>query len=819
MVLVVEVLTYVWLTVGLAGADTITFHDGPAAGRLGLLPPILPDGEVTRGQVFPRHSRPHLDLPRPSATSRGLHDAPGTPRAGGQEGQPQEERNEDTQTTVTKKKGNNSYTQVVSTPQYARSKRKTRDLLPDFEPFPEHLGDLAGEGLHDQELEDDFLLLPLPYSSKWSRMEEKRSRSGRGRGHRRRHRVRHGKRRREKENSELLLPDSDLSFGSVLQEAQGKRTFEATQHHSHSQAPSYLWAVDDKATTENMVQLNQPSGFWPRVGKGEGEGEVKGEGEGEGEGEGPQKHKKPSMPSLSDPNMALSPSPPGPSAPGTPGALTTTSHLTNDSQGAPTTHHTVVSLLTNTTNDVNYRQGPRVSGEGSSTLRTPEDHSWGHKAVVNASIMQADEVTTAADDLHHHAAPSLATKAGNLLPNVTQKPQDSRRDPSESNKRQAIKLGSGARHPSQMNPGTALKNSEHYADPKLMMGPLTVNHSPEKHDNSISESLPTSENLSARQVENNRPEEGVKTEKVGSGEGRREETNGALRVVGSGPPLQLSAPHPFPHVSPGKAATDLRSGRGGAPDTTSGHSSSKDEDEHEDVATLQPSPKPNDVPSDDSTEDVNLHTLLPTASDDVFYPSSLPIQQGLRRAHSSLSTTDSPSGCYSTNDVVVVVFLTSLVNLVAFVLVTVMLCWCSLRGRLASPPPRPLHPDDHNDQLDDDVEEIVAPEGCLEACLPDISYQRHIARGSNLRPSFVVGRALRPLVHPHTPRLSHAVHELLHNLTGPTEEAHRGVGVEEEDGGERGRGEEEKKKIPSRKKSKPRWLKRRSLSLENLTLT
>lgn len=99
------------------------------------------------------------------------------------------------------------------------------------------------------------------------------------------------------------------------------------------------------------------------------------------------------------------------------------------------------------------------------------------------------------------------------------------------------------------------------------------------------------------------------------------------------------------------------------------------------------------------------------------------------------------------------------------------------------------------------------PEGCLEACLPDISYQRHLARGSAIRPSFVVGRALRPLVHGHSPRpLSHAVHELLHNLTAPTD-----PGEEDEEGQER-RGEKGKKRRGC-------LVKRRSLSLENLMLT
>ncbi|KAK8407011.1 hypothetical protein O3P69_007514 [Scylla paramamosain] len=166
-------------------------------------------------------------------------------------------------------------------------------------------------------------------------------------------------------------------------------------------------------------------------------------------------------------------------------------------------------------------------------------------------------------------------------------------------------------------------------------------------------------------------------------------------------------------------------------------------------------------------------------------------------------------GCYSTNDVVVVVFLTSLANMVAFVVVTVTLCWCSLRGR-AAPPSRSSHPDDaRQDSADDDAEETAVPEGCLEACLPDISYQRHLARGSSIRPSFVVGRALRPLVQGHSPRpLSQAVHELLHNLTTQTEVGEEG---EEDEGQER---REEKGK-----KRRGCLLKRRSLSLENLMLT
>ncbi|KAK8718644.1 hypothetical protein OTU49_014581, partial [Cherax quadricarinatus] len=177
----------------------------------------------------------------------------------------------------------------------------------------------------------------------------------------------------------------------------------------------------------------------------------------------------------------------------------------------------------------------------------------------------------------------------------------------------------------------------------------------------------------------------------------------------------------------------------------------------------------------------------------------------------SSSATSPPTTCYTTNDLVVVVLLTTLANLVTFMVVTLALCWWTLRGRLSTTS-RPLnHPDYHlNDDPNDEAEEVVAAEGCLEACLPDISYQRHIARGSNLRPSFVVGRALRPLVHPNPPRLSQAVHELLHNLTTPAEEA-------QPEGSEGERQEEQQKTIKRRKrKNCGLYLKRRSLSLEDL---
>ncbi|KAK3854659.1 hypothetical protein Pcinc_038884, partial [Petrolisthes cinctipes] len=63
-------------------------------------------------------------------------------------------------------------------------------------------------------------------------------------------------------------------------------------------------------------------------------------------------------------------------------------------------------------------------------------------------------------------------------------------------------------------------------------------------------------------------------------------------------------------------------------------------------------------------------------------------------SHSPPSSPPPPlSTCYSTNDIVAVVFLTSLANMVAFVVVTVVLCWCSLRVALPlCPRHRPSDP-------------------------------------------------------------------------------------------------------------------------------
>ncbi|XP_068203480.1 LOW QUALITY PROTEIN: uncharacterized protein [Palaemon carinicauda] len=163
-------------------------------------------------------------------------------------------------------------------------------------------------------------------------------------------------------------------------------------------------------------------------------------------------------------------------------------------------------------------------------------------------------------------------------------------------------------------------------------------------------------------------------------------------------------------------------------------------------------------------------------------------------AAAALAAASSSSSCYSTNDIIVVIFLTSLVNMVVFLVVTLGLCWCSLRGRLNAAPPRAMRADDQrSEDNDEEAEMAVSSEGCLEACLPDISYQRHIARGTTLRPTFVMGRALRPLVSPNPPRLSHAVHELLHTLTNSSDY------------------QQHKKKLT--------LANRRSLSLENLALT
>ncbi|XP_069184947.1 uncharacterized protein [Procambarus clarkii] len=743
----------------------------------------------------------------PRATPRGIYEAPGASRAreAGGDGGGKSGGASDEQAPVTANSEIDAVPRVVAAARYARSKRKTRELLhPPFDSFSQRVEDANRRGAHDTGRGD---YIPFHFSSKWNR------RSGRGRGHRRRHRVRHGKRRREKENSELPLLDTDFSFGSVLQGANTRKSahfYTATppSHTSVGEDQPRLTPMGNTPTTEITLHLNQPSKFTSRIVG------------------GPQKQNS-SMPPHESANITQTlPPPQSPQFPRRLG-VPVVSYRHYVSQGDFTTQDSVGALITPSTVTVSRRQNPSV--DGTPTHQTPTAEDKGLKTLVSdTKLMQRDEVTSAVqreifpDDLQDakaHPTPSVDPLSGSLRPSVTQKPQDSKRDPSESNKRQAIKLGSEPSHTSRRNPKTFAQNSEPYAGLKLLIVPATTTRSDEKHGSMLPESLPPSANISVLKLgrdQANESQEYVNNGEVSSGEHSRGKDSEAT------PTEDVPASQPPPYASQENSPSELRPEQDSvAAAATMAGMTGRNKDGVSGTI-LQLSGPTYDSESEEANEGVPPSTVFPTPTGKVTQPSSLPEVSGnsLVRPHSSLkgaSNSNSPSsssGCYSTNDVVVVVFLTSLANMVAFVLVTVTLCWCSLRGRLASTPPRPLqHPDDPNtDDLDDEAEEIVAQEGCLEACLPDISYQRHIARGSNLRPSFVVGRALRPLVTPHTPRLSQAVHELLHTLTAPTEDPHAEGGDANPDKGE--------KMAKKKKKKKPGlFLHRRSLSLENLTLT
>lgn len=582
--------------------------------------------------------------------------------------------------------------------------------MPPFEPLSGPLGDLGGERPHGEGMEkglDD--LFPLPYPRR-SKTEERKSWTEWRRTPHRRHRLRHEKRRREKETRELLLLDTGI--GSLLQEE--RRTPPEGPdggHHARPQGPgpeggpSHPALLDPPATTQDLLLLLLRPDPSSKFRSGADDGREKQEGSS-------------STPPPDEPSTTHATTPERP--------LFSPDAHPSGSRGTVRTH-SLASLFTPTT---------ALDEEGA--LRTLRDQDGGRRTFLNASLRlggQEEEVQVvveaAGDTTFNHLTdaekdhptisvatlPESSSSSGSPPPDVTGKPQDPARDPSESYKRQAITPGGEELNTPRMNLQSTRKNSE------SMMAAVRANESGETLEY-ISKSLLTPTSLSARQT-------GDQDKDEAPARPRDDERHG-----GDADGVEVEEPNastlqPLPDVSRGAPASDSRpernGGSAGPPEPPAvetggllppaGGDAAEETELRERKVEITSRPKvsgePN-VPHQERhmSEDSFLNALVTTSSGVVPYPAR---ERSLRRVNTTPSNDlpvvpSSTSPCYTSYDLVVVVLLTSLANLVTFVMVTLLLCWCSLRARGALPPPqpRPLHLDDHNnDHLDDDAEETA----------------------------------------------------------------------------------------------------------------
>ncbi|KAL7646600.1 UNVERIFIED_CONTAM: hypothetical protein RMT77_001851 [Armadillidium vulgare] len=118
-------------------------------------------------------------------------------------------------------------------------------------------------------------------------------------------------------------------------------------------------------------------------------------------------------------------------------------------------------------------------------------------------------------------------------------------------------------------------------------------------------------------------------------------------------------------------------------------------------------------------EEENYHQ--PKKTEEQLFTSSL-------RQENSFETPEEER-CYSVGDLLTVIIMTSLINLTAGVIITLAFCCLTTRGRCISSGNRICKTSQgsamNQNYNEDDYSGSV---GCLEACLPDISYQRHIAK-------------------------------------------------------------------------------------------
>lgn len=510
--------------------------------------------------------------------------------------------------------------------QYARGKRKT------WQPFDPHSGSSGDPGSvssHQDLLEDGLEDLLSLYPGSWGRQGKRRG--GRRRGTHGRHKLRHGKRRRHHPHN-LLLMEAGLSVaagqdeGTTLTSPSSPSPSGPAHTDNESSAPSSsasssphpAWeheaqpAVGKHTPTPVSVALfNAPPTFTSRP------------------DDPPEKQQNSSM---AFPSGAMGWLPERPSSAGPLEAPPTTAQSLN----GPLDDFLQRSLASLRGPPA---ERPRWELDGEASTAAPQKEAVTHEPM--RLVARRGGLEGSSQPLPPSYQYSLVETPDH---SATQRLENSRHDLRESNKRQTIKLGSGARHTSPMSP-EAQSTSAGAADALHKQTNITT---PRPSTSAFPSTLAI--------------------DHVQGGQGKER-------------PQELLYSHSIHHTPVEIPTADLRK----APALEAGLNGG--------AARLLPT---------EHSPSITILAKLATAGPDRFQALPVPdppVEEEVRT---------SGGGCYSTNDVVMVVFLTSLANMVAFVVVTVALCWCSLRARAAAAPPRSTHPDDaHQDPADDDAEETA----------------------------------------------------------------------------------------------------------------
>ncbi|KAK7085864.1 hypothetical protein SK128_011023, partial [Halocaridina rubra] len=506
--------------------------------------------------------------------------------------------------------------------------------------------DAVTDDLSDDAFEEEI--------KEWGRWDERELKKRKGRGKRRRHKLRHGKRRHERGNRELL--DTDLSFGSVMQGVSVTPTH--AQFFSHKPHVRLYDSEEDEAyyTSSAGISVNEEG------------------------------HNTPEYKKVSEPYQFVSQFSKKPS-----------DGVHHDQLS--TSYGKVTNLYENTRGKI-----PSSSLSSQDSSRVKPSSSIIHPDILHQNALGKNikksltPHTTATDPLYHHHLESSAPP-----PQI----QNSRHDSSGFNDRQVINLDGGTHQTSEISQNADLKNSELFIDREKFSITVSKNYTSRiNRDPAITVSLHSmaleSDKKRKKDIENN--------ETVGEDtilrKSRFKVENPDAHLKGESVSDSFILRPPV-HVSPGRTTPHLQPAEG----------SEREKFPHPLPPPLShplPSPPPSysqaSLNEEDAPPAAVSHSILRSSEgtgEVSAAPQILLTKQDSPSSNMAAAALTSAVSCYSTNDIIVVVFLTSLVNMVVFLVVTLALCWCSLRGRMNAAAPRTLHPDDQHIDGRDDEEEIA----------------------------------------------------------------------------------------------------------------
>lgn len=292
---------------------------------------------------------------------------------------------------------------------------------------------------------------------------------------------------------------------------------------------------------------------------------------------------------------------------------------------------------------------------------------------------------------------SLASLPGNPDLNLTHRSQDPK-DLPMPNKRQTIKPVGEPRHTLLKNPLPGDDKGKHVAQSD---GDISQSSSKSYSDSINLDSVKPSDLLQATKLSGDKENIDVKGSNSRISHAPTEGGMGWVRGIHNSPFLTL--------LSPGTPATGLEQHQSRAAAEHRFYSSGKRTEMREQITQDSDG---DSIVLGDVVGRISAHSaMLHTASHPPPFQASKD-QGTLKHNYLPSSINDakavSSSECYSTNDVVVAVFLTSVLNMVAFVFVTVALCWCSLRARATASAPRSLRSNDPNEgEVEENTEETA----------------------------------------------------------------------------------------------------------------